>query len=249
MTWEKVPARASTSSSWRARLTMMRVSDEQTCPERKHSAPEIALAAACEVHVVEDHRGRLAAELEGAAGDPLAAERRDAPAGGGRAGERDLVDAGVAHQQLGDLAVGGDDVEHARRQADVLGDLGEEVGVAGRLGRGLEHDGAPGDQRRGDLVGDEADRRVPRDDRADDADRLADQQAELATHGRLRPLLEGIGVGQAGVEVEHAPPSRGRVLGDDVERTGLAWPQLADLVGLAAQALADRPQVFGPLGV
>ena len=75
-------------------------------------------------------RRRLAAELERAAGDALAAERRDAPAGRGRAGERDLVDARVAHEQLGHLAVGGDDVEHARRQADRLGDLGDHVGLA-----------------------------------------------------------------------------------------------------------------------
>ena len=54
--------------------------------------------------------------------------------------------SGVADQKLGDVAVGRDDVEHAGRQADVLGDLGEEVGVAGRLRRGLEDDRAPGDQ-------------------------------------------------------------------------------------------------------
>ncbi len=43
-------------------------------------------------------------------------------------------------------------------------------------------------------------------------------------------------------------PGRG-VLGDGVEGARLAGPQLADLVRLAAQALADRPQVLGPLGV
>ena len=52
-------------------------------------------------------RGRLAAELERAAGDALAAERRDLAAGRGRAGEGDLVDARVAHEQLRHLAVGG----------------------------------------------------------------------------------------------------------------------------------------------
>ena len=34
-----------------------------------------------EVHVVEDHGGGLPTELEGAAGDPLTAERGDAPPG------------------------------------------------------------------------------------------------------------------------------------------------------------------------
>ena len=113
---------------------MMRVREEQTCPLRKHSAPEMAPAASCEVHVVEDHRSRLPAELEGAAGDPLTAERGDTSAGSGRTGEGDLVDAGVAHQELGDLAVCRHDVEDPGGQADVLGDLGEQVGIAGRLG-------------------------------------------------------------------------------------------------------------------
>ncbi len=53
-----------------------------------------------EVHIVEDHRRGLATELQGAAGHPLAAERGDAPAGGSRAGEGDLVDPRVVHQQL-----------------------------------------------------------------------------------------------------------------------------------------------------
>ena len=57
--------------------TMMRVSDEQTWPVRKHSAPARVVAAAAEVHVVEDDGGGLAAELERAAGDALAADRRD----------------------------------------------------------------------------------------------------------------------------------------------------------------------------
>jgi hypothetical protein len=45
-----------------------------------------------DVDVVEDDRGRLAAELEGAAGDPLAADRGDPAPGGGGPGEGDLVD-------------------------------------------------------------------------------------------------------------------------------------------------------------
>ena len=38
----------------------------------------------------------------------LAADRGDRAAGGGGAGEGDLVDAGVAHEVLADLAAGGD---------------------------------------------------------------------------------------------------------------------------------------------
>ena len=59
-------------------------------------------------------------------------------------------------------------------------DLGEHVALARRLRRRLQHDGAAGEQRGADLVADQRDRRVPRDDRADHADRLAHEQAELA---------------------------------------------------------------------
>ena len=52
--------------------------------------------ASAEVGVVEDDRRRLAAELERAALQLLAAQRRDPLAGRGRPGERDLVDVGVA---------------------------------------------------------------------------------------------------------------------------------------------------------
>ncbi len=87
-----------------------------------------------QVHVVEDDRGGLAAELEGAAGDPLAADGGDAPAGGRRPGEGDLVDPRVADQELGHLPVRGHHVEHARREADRLGDLRHDVGLAGSFG-------------------------------------------------------------------------------------------------------------------
>ena len=44
-----------------------------------------------------------------------------------------LSTPGIADQQLGDLPVGGDDIEDARREADRFGDLGHHVA----LGRGL----------------------------------------------------------------------------------------------------------------
>ena len=49
-----------------------------------------------------------------------------------------------------------------------------------------------------------ADRRVPRDDRADDADRLADEQAELAAARRWALLLARERVGERGVWLERA---------------------------------------------
>ena len=88
------------------------------------------LGGDAEVHVVEDHRRRLPTQFQRAPRDPLAADRRDAPTGGGGPGERDLVDAGIPHEQFGDLAVRRDDVQHAGRQPDLLGHLRVHVALA-----------------------------------------------------------------------------------------------------------------------
>ena len=75
-------------------------------------------------------------------------------------------------------------VGHAR-----LGEhLGEQVGVERRLGCGLDHDGAAGDERGGELERDDELRDVPRHDGRDDADRLA-PYGDRAEHAG--PLLLG----------------------------------------------------------
>ena len=125
-----------------------------------------------EVGVVEDDGGGLAAELEGDAAQVLRAELGDVPAGGAGTGEGDLVDARVGDEVLAVLAAGGDDVQHARGQADLLRDLGQQVGVERGLRRRLEHHGAAGDQRGGELERGDEQRDVPGNDRADDADGL-----------------------------------------------------------------------------
>ena len=108
-----------------------------------------------DVEVVEDHRGRLAAELERATRDPLAADRADLAPRGGRAGEGHLVDVRMTHEQLRDLAVRREHVEHAGGQADRLAHLGEHITRAGRFGRGLEDHRAAREQRGPAFVGDQ----------------------------------------------------------------------------------------------
>src|SRR6185312_7489166 len=112
----------------------------------------------------------------------------DVAAGRAGAGEGDLVDARVGDEVLAGLTAGGDDVQHTGGQADLGGDLGEQVGVERRLRGGLEHDGAAGDQGRGELQCGHEERHVPRNDRADDADRLA--AYEHRAHDALARLLE-----------------------------------------------------------
>jgi len=82
----------------------------------------------------------------------------------------------VLDQCLADLAIGRDDVEHARWQPGFREDLSEEEAEQRRLLRRLEDDAAPGQQRRRELRERQREREVPRDDGADDPDGLAAHQ-------------------------------------------------------------------------
>ena len=134
------------------------------------------LAAGVQVGVGEDDLRRLAAELE-----RHALERRAAAAAitlppVGRAGEGDLVDAGVRDHRRAGVA--------RRCRCTTLTDAGREARLLAsaranasaddrRVLRRLEHDRVAGGERRRELPGRQHQRRVPRRDRADDADRLA----------------------------------------------------------------------------
>ena len=92
-----------------------------------HLGQHRAVDGGVEVGVLEDEEGRVAAELHrhpqqlvGGLGDELLADRR-------RAGEGELAQARVLDDRLADAAGvgGGDDVEHAGRQADLLEQRGE----------------------------------------------------------------------------------------------------------------------------
>src|SRR5262249_24462731 len=129
-----------------------------------------------DVVIVQDDRGRLAAELQRAARDAFAADGPDASASGGRAGEADLVDTGIAYESLGDLPVRRDEVEYARGQADLLADLGEKIRRRRSLGRRLDDHGASRDEGGGRLVGHQRIRSVPGNDGTDDADGFAHER-------------------------------------------------------------------------
>ena len=76
------------------------------------------------------------------------------------------------------------DVEHAGRKADLLRDLGERQRGQRRLARRLDDDRVAARQRRRDLPRRQQQRKVPRHDRRDDADRLAQRVGEVVA---LRP--------------------------------------------------------------
>ena len=135
--------------------------------------------------IAADDRRRRVAELEF---HPLAVRPLgDSPADTGGAGERDQLDPVVLDQHVADRGRRArDDVQPARRQTRFLLEVGQEHGRQRRCSRGLEDDGAAGCECGRDLVGDEVEGEVERRDRADDPDRQAQRQGELALAGGRR---------------------------------------------------------------
>ena len=127
-----------------------------------------------EIGIGEDELGRLATELERHWNDVLGSGLLDEAADGDRAGERDVIDAGVGGERsTGLFAEAGNDVERAGGQAGLLGDAGEgNRGETGLLG-GLQHDGIAHGQGAADRAAEHLHGIVPRDDVAGDAVRLA----------------------------------------------------------------------------
>ena len=113
---------------------------------------------------------------------------RDGDAGLARTGEGDDRDVRMADERAsGGLAEAVHDVDDARRATRVGQDLDEALGEQRRVLRGLQHDGVAADERRSELPGRDGDRKVPRRDRADDADRHPHAHHELVPElGRRR---------------------------------------------------------------
>jgi hypothetical protein len=91
-----------------------------------------------QVGVVKDDVGRFAAQFLGDALDGRGRVACDLDAGAGRAGERDEVDRRMRGERRADgppIAV--DEVEHARGDAGLVEDLGEDDGVEGAISDGL----------------------------------------------------------------------------------------------------------------
>jgi len=131
---------------------------------------------------------------------------------------------------LADLTIGRDDVDHTGGAAGLDEDLGEDVGVEGRLGRGLEHDGRTRRDGGSDLQRGDEQRHVPRDDAGAHADGLAANQ-DRAAHGAVALLLERELAGVRGEGVEHH--HRGHDLAEHrevVRRTDLIGDETGELL-------------------
>lgn len=115
----------------------------------------------------------LAAGLQRQPADPVGHRMGDLLADLVRSGEGDLGDIGMPAQRRARIGtIAGDDIEHTRRK-QIRGELGDpDDGQRRILGR-LQDQGVAGAERHADLDRGQHQRRVPGDDRADDADRLA----------------------------------------------------------------------------
>ena len=114
---------------------------------------------------------------------------RHLDAGLARARERDHRHVRMRDDRVADLSPASvDDVDDAGRDARLVQQLHEALAERRRVGRRLEDDGVPADERGQDLPGRDRDREVPRRDHSDDADRLAHAHVELVAElgrGRL----------------------------------------------------------------
>src|SRR4029434_8156876 len=98
--------------------------------------------------VLEDHSGRLAAELKARARESLGGDCSNLTTGRGAARKCDLVHARMAYEVFPDFASRGNQVENARRKAGRLDALRQNVRIERRFWRGFRYQRATGRQRR-----------------------------------------------------------------------------------------------------
>jgi hypothetical protein len=149
------------------------------------------------------------------------------------AGERRHVGARVAGQRLTGRAAAGDDVEYARRQAQLLVDEPYHQQCAERrdLGR-LDHHRVARDERRRNLGHEQRDRKVPGGESRDNADGNPEQVNGLVGVVRLDDLSLD------------PPIPAGRVVGIVSREGQLAMRGLERLADLAGDALRERVGVL-----
>ena len=133
--------------------------------------------------------------------------------------------------------------------------LGDQLGQPEHRERGvlrrLEHDGAAGRQRRGGLLREQQQRRVPRDHGADHADRLAQREHHVIAALVRRQRLAGQLVHPAGVMLEEIGDERrgGGIDRAEAQRDAVIQRlQPQQLVAVRPDQVRDRPQHPDPLG-
>ena len=160
----------------------------------------------------------------------------------GVAGERDLVDAGMLDDRLADAATPGPvmTLSTPGGRPTSMRDLAERERGQRRLARRLEDDGVAARQRRRDLPRRQQQRKIPRHDRRDDADRLAQRVGEVVALDRDRLAVNL--VGPAGEVLEALGGGRDLDLARFENRLAVVQRlEPRDLVGALHQPLAELP--------
>ena len=146
------------------------------------------------IRIVENHRGRIAAELEQHSFEDRALRRQlhDPPADFGRAGEGNHPRHRMAHEGIADHAAGADDdIEHAGGNPRFFVNLRQQRAAGHRRVRSrLDHHRVAHGDRRGDRAAAQMKRKIPRADHADHAHRLPVDAALLGRNidGQDRPF-------------------------------------------------------------
>jgi hypothetical protein len=185
-----------------------------------------------EVGVREHDQRAVAAELQGQGLEARRGPGGDALGHGPRAGEGHLVHQRVGAEGLAQArAVPGQTAHHPRRQAGPLGQIAQGPGGQGRLLGRLDHHGAAGGQRRGQLPDHQRHREVPGGDGGHHAHRV---RAHPAPRGqRAAGELGGPEArGLAGEVLDHLdrPGHLGPGLGQGLALLGVDQP--GDALGL-----------------
>ncbi len=120
---------------------------------------------------------------------------RDLAAGGRGAGKRDLVHARVADKCVARrLAVAGDDIDDAWREARLLDQLRQDECGSRRDLRGLDHHRVARREGRQELPAEQHERRVPRRDRRHYPERLSHRIGMRVRHtGWKSHAVQGLG--------------------------------------------------------
>ncbi len=209
--------------------------------------PDRAGQRVVELGVGEDEVRALAAELQDQALDPVGGQAHDLGAGRRRAGEGDLLHAGVLHEMSADDGPRSrDDVDRAGREADLGGELGHPQRRERSRRVGLEHHRAAGRERRRQLPGRHHQRVVPRHDLSADADRLLQRVVEKRAADRVRAPGDRRDRRSVEAEVLDRLGELGLHRGDrlaDVPRL-----ELGELLSIGGEGVGQRMQEARALG-
>ncbi len=167
--------------------------------------------------------------------------RHDGGAGGSLADKGDGLDGGMLGQRpAGFVAKTVHGVEHAVGHAGLFHQLRQQIGGDRRPLRRLVHHGAAGGQRRGDLPGREHERRVPRRDDADRADRYPGRNVPVLLARRVQAVA-GIGA-FVGEEAEVFRSANCRLGHEAMGLAGIDAFQHRDVVGAGLDGVGHLVQ-------